>query len=257
MVQEQCADAHPDRSRHMIRLIGLVVSIGIADSLNPTTIAPALYLAAGDHAKRQVAQFTAAVFGVYLLGGLIIALGPGELLLSLVPRPGRHLGYVLETVAGGAMLVAAAVLWGYRKRLARSEAPEINPRGRSSAILGATITAVELPTAFPYFAAIAAVVGADVGVVRIVVLLVIFNVCFILPLLVILGVLRFAGPDAQLVLTRGREWLEARWPTVLAILALVAGLIVMTIGVTGLASAHHNDFGTFSRKVRRALHLHQ
>ena len=147
----------------MIRLIGLVVSIGIADSLNPTTIAPALYLAAGDHAKRQVAQFTAAVFGVYLLGGLIIALGPGELLLSLVPRPGRHLGYVLETVAGGAMLVAAAVLWGYRKRLARSEVPEINPHGRSSAILGATITAVELPTAFPYFAAIAAVVGANVA----------------------------------------------------------------------------------------------
>jgi cytochrome c biogenesis protein CcdA len=240
----------------MIRLIGLVVSIGIADSLNPTTIAPALYLAAGDHARRQVAQFTAAVFAVYLLGGLAIALGPGELVLALVPRPGRHLGYVLETVAGAAMLSAAAVLWGYRKRLARTDAPEINPRGRSSAILGATITAVELPTAFPYFAAIAALVGANLSVIRIVVLLVIFNICFILPLLAILGVLSFAGPDAQLVLTRGREWLEARWPTVLAVLALVAGLIVTLLGVTGLASAHHNDFGTFSRSVRKALHLH-
>src|ERR1700760_730294 len=204
----------------MIRLIGLVVSIGIADSLNPTTIAPALYLAAGDHAKRQVAEFTAAVFGVYLLGGLIIALGPGELLLSLVPRPGRHLGYVLETVAGGAMLVAAGVLWGYRKRLAKSEAPEINPRGRSSAILGATITAVELPTAFPYFAAIATLVGANVNVVRIVFLLVIFNVCFIAPLLAILGVLTFSGPNAQLVLTRGREWLGGRGATVPAVVAL-------------------------------------
>ena len=101
-----------------------------------------------------------------------------------------------------------------------AEAPEINTRGRSSAILGATITAVELPTAFPYFAAIAALVGADLSVVRIVFLLVIFNVCFILPLLAILGVLTFAGPNAQLVLTRGREWLEARWPTVLAVLAL-------------------------------------
>src|ERR1700759_4651255 len=156
--REQCPHATWWRPAHMIRLIGLVVSIGIADSLNPTTIAPALYLAAGDHARRQVAQFTAAVFVVYLLGGLAIALGPGELLLALVPRPGRHLGYVLETVAGGAMLSAAAVLWGYRERLARTDAPEMNPRGRSSAILGATITAVELPTAFPYFAAIAALV---------------------------------------------------------------------------------------------------
>ena len=115
---------------------------------------------------------------------------------------------------------------------------------------------MELPTAFPYFAAIAALVGAGLDVIRIVVLLVIFNICFILPLLGILAVLTFAGPDAQLVLTRRREWLEARWPAVLAVLALVAGLIVTVLGVTGLASAHHNDFGTFSRKLRQVLHLH-
>lgn len=240
----------------MIRWLGLVITIGLADSLNPTTIAPALYLAAGDHSRRQVAEFTGAVFAVYLFGGLAIALGPGELLLALVPRPGRHLGYVLETVAGGAMLAAAAMLWSYRKRLSQAAVPEINPRGRSSAILGATITVVELPTAFPYFAAIAALVGADLDVVRIVLLLVIFNVCFVLPLLGIIGVLTFAGPDAQLLLTRGREWLEGRWPVVLAVLALIAGIIVTGLGVTGLATGHHNDFGTFSRKLRKALHLH-
>ncbi|HEX4008694.1 MAG TPA: GAP family protein [Solirubrobacteraceae bacterium] len=240
----------------MIRLIGLVVSIGIADSLNPTTIAPGLYLAAGDHARRQVAEFTVAVFVVYLLGGLAIALGPGELLLAVVPRPGRHLSYVLEIVAGAAMLAAAAVLWGYRERLVQSESPTMPTAGRSSALLGATITAVELPTAFPYFAAIAAVVGADLDVTRVVFLLVIFNVCFVAPLLGILATLTFAGPDAQRLLTAGREWLEARWPAVLAILALLAGLIVCLLGVTGLAAAHHNDFGTFSRRLRHYLHLH-
>jgi cytochrome c biogenesis protein CcdA len=240
----------------MIRLIGLVVSIGIADSLNPTTIAPGLYLAAGDHARRQVAEFTLAVFVVYLLGGLAIALGPGELLLAVVPRPGRHLSYLLEIVAGAAMLAAAAVLWGYRGRLAQTESPTMPTAGRSSALLGATITAVELPTAFPYFAAIAAVVGADLDVVRVVILLVIFNVCFVAPLLGILATLTFAGPDAQRLLTAGREWLEARWPAVLAILALLAGLIVSLLGVTGLAAAHHNDFGTFSRRLRHYLHLH-
>lgn len=241
----------------MIRLLGLVISIGFADSLNPTTIAPALYLAAGDHARRQVAQFTAAVFGVYLLGGLVVALGPGELLLAIVPKPSHHLAYVLEIIAGVAMLTAAALLWSYRHRLADTQAPEINAHGRSSAILGATITAVELPTAFPYFAAIAAVIGADVGITRTIFLLVVFNVCFIAPLLGIIGVLTFAGPNAQLVLTRGREWLEARWPTVLAVLALLAGIIVILLGVTGLAIGHHNDFGTFSRRFRKALHLHQ
>jgi cytochrome c biogenesis protein CcdA len=240
----------------MIRLIGLAISIGIADSLNPTTIAPALYLASGPHARRQVAEFTAGVFAVYLLGGLAIALGPGELVLALVPRPGRHLSYVLEIVAGAAMLTAAAFLWGYRARLAQSQPPEPRPGKRSSFFLGATITAVELPTAFPYFAVIAAIVGADLDVIRIVFLLVVFNICFVAPLLGIIATLTFAGPDAQRYLTRGREWLEARWPVVLAVLALVAGLVVTLLGVTGLASAHQNDFGGFSRELRRALHLH-
>lgn len=240
----------------MIRLLGLVISIGIADSLNPTTIGPALYLAAGQHPRRQVAEFTLAVLAVYLLGGLAIALGPGQLLLSLVPRPGRHLAYILETVAGVAMLAAAAFLWGYRDRLAQSNSPEFRGRGRSGALLGATITAVELPTAFPYFAAIAAIVGANLDVAQQVFLIVVFNVCFIAPLLGILATLTFAGPDAQRILTTGRLWLEARWPAVLAILALLAGLIVTVLGVTGLASAHHNDFGNFSRRLRHVLHLH-
>jgi cytochrome c biogenesis protein CcdA len=240
----------------VIRLLGLAISIGIADSLNPTTIAPCLYLASGRHPRRQVAEFTGAVFAVYLLGGLAIALGPGQLLLSLVPRPGRHLSYVLEIVAGVAMLAAAAFLWGYRSRLAQTPAPQVNPDRKSSAILGATITAVELPTAFPYFAAIAAIVGANVGVTRTVFVLVVFNACFVAPLLGILAVLTFAGPDAQRVLTRGRRALEAHWPAVLATLALAAGLFVTTLGVTGIGALHHNDFGTFARRLRHVLHLH-
>ena len=53
----------------MLRLIGLVISIGLADSLNPTTIAPALYLATADHARTRLIEFTLGVFAVYLIGG--------------------------------------------------------------------------------------------------------------------------------------------------------------------------------------------
>jgi cytochrome c biogenesis protein CcdA len=239
----------------MLRLIGLMISIGFADSLNPTTIAPALYLATNEeNARNQVAQFTMAVFVVYLVGGLAIALGPGQLLLALVPHPSKHLGYVLEIVAGVAMLTASMFLWSYREHLAQRKAPEVKTDGRSSAILGATITAVELPTAFPYFAAIAAVVGSGQNVLRQIVLIVLFNICFIAPLLAIVATLTFAGPNAVSWLIRGREFLERRWPTVLAILALIAGIFVTLLGITGLAQTHHNDFGTLSRHLRSLLH---
>jgi cytochrome c biogenesis protein CcdA len=239
----------------MLRLIGLVVSIGIADSLNPTTIAPALYLAAGERARERVTEFTAAVFLVYLLGGAAIALGPGQLLLSLLPRPDREDQHVLEIIAGGAMLLAAIYLWRHRDRLSAREPPSINSEGKSSAILGATITAIELPTAFPYFAAIAAIVGSGYGLPRQIFLLVLFNLCFVLPLIGIVLTLQFAGDRAQQVLAKWRTRLQAHWPAVLAGLALLAGVFVILLGATGLAGPQ-SGFGKFFHPVRQLLHLH-
>lgn len=239
----------------MLRLIGLVISIGIADSLNPTTIAPALYLASAANSRAQVIRFTVAVFAVYLVGGLIIALGPGQLLLSLIPHPGPHLSYVLELVAGVAMLTGAAFLWGHRDQLGhRAIQTDLRFERRSSALLGATITAVELPTAFPYFAAIAAIVGSGFGIWRQIMLLVLFNVCFIAPLLGILATLTFAGPNAQRLLSTGRAKLEANWPAVLAVLALLAGVFVIFLGITGLGSLRRDHLGSFARRLRHLLH---
>ncbi len=218
----------------MFRLVGLVVSIGLADSLNPSTIAPALYLAAGEKPLARVTEFTVAVFAVYFIGGAAIALGPGQLLLSLVPHPHPRLRYSLEIAAGVAMLVAAAMLWRHRDRLSTRELPGGNPRGRSSLVLGATITAVELPTAFPYFAVIAALVGSGLSPVHQLLLLLLFNVCFVFPLLGIMATLFFAGDHAERFLSAGRNFLQRHWPAVLSIVALMAGLFVIGLGVTGL-----------------------
>jgi cytochrome c biogenesis protein CcdA len=220
----------------MLRLIGIVVSIGLADSLNPTTIGPALYMAEGKRAVGRVVEFTLAVFAVYLLGGLLIALGPGQLILDLVPRPRHEARHIIEIIAGAVMLIAAIVLWRKRNHLAAKEPDRLRTDTRSSAILGATITAVELPTAFPYFAAIAAVVGSGAPVSHQIFLLVLFNVCFVLPLVGIALVLAVAGDGAAARLTQARDALRANWPRVLAAVALLAGVFVILLGVTGLLS---------------------
>lgn len=53
----------------MLRLLGIVISIGLADSLNPSTVAPALYLSAQPKGRYALVQFTAGVFCVYFFGG--------------------------------------------------------------------------------------------------------------------------------------------------------------------------------------------
>ena len=136
------------------------------------------------------------MFLVYFVGGAAIALGPGQLLLSLVPHPDHEDRAVIEIVVGAAMLLGAVWLLRHRERLSDREPPEIKTEGRSSAILGATISAIELPTAFPYFAAIAAIVGSGLGPTRQLVLLLLFNVCFVAPLIGIVVMLTVYGDRA-------------------------------------------------------------
>ena len=234
----------------MLRLIGIVISIGLADSINPTTIGPALYLATGERGRGRVAEFTFAVFAVYFLGGAAIAVGAGQLVRPLLPHPRHHITNIIEVGVGVTLLAGAAMLWRHRHRLAQREPPDFDPHGRASWVLGASITAIELPTAFPYFAAIAAIVGADLDAVGDLVLLLLFNVCFVLPLLLIVGTLTFAPDEADGMICAGRSFLQRHWPTLFAGLAFAAGLFVVLLGVTGLGATHSR----FLRHLHRTLH---
>jgi cytochrome c biogenesis protein CcdA len=237
----------------MFRHLGLVISIGLADSLNPTTVAPALYLASVDHARKRVAEFTAGVFVVYFLGGCFIALGPGQLLLALVPHPSHTVAYVLEIVAGVALMVGAAWLIVNRHSLSQKQLPTAGAGSRSSFLLGAGITAIELPTAFPYFAAIAAIIGSGLGIVSQLILLLVFNICFVMPQLVILATLTIMGDRAPAAMARVRRYAERRWPLVLGLAALLAGTFVITLGITGLTARSKSGIGVLSRRLRHVL----
>jgi cytochrome c biogenesis protein CcdA len=240
MIPEPRGRGNTTAGRVMIRrpvsaqLVILVVSIGLADSLNPGTIGPALFLATAPRPRMQLAAFATGVFGVNLAGGALIALGPGQLLLSLLPRPHPTAKHIIELVAGAALLVAAGVVLGQRKRLReRRIAPRETGR-RSGFILGAAITAVELPTALPYFAAIAAIVASDANVPQQILLLALFNAAFLLPVWAILTVLWLARGHADPVLARLGQSLQRHWPTLVGVLLAAVGLAAVGFGVAGL-----------------------
>ena len=78
--------------------------------------------------------------------------------------------------------------------------------------------------------------------------------CFILPLLGIIGTLTFGGDRADRWIAVGRNFLERHWPQLLAGLALVAGVFIIFLGVTGLASHAHNHLGRLIRNLRHLIH---
>jgi cytochrome c biogenesis protein CcdA len=218
-----------------VQLTILIISIGLADSLNPATVAPALFLATRPHPRVQVAEFCLAVFTLNMAAGLFIALGPGHLLLALLPRFGATVKHLIEVIVGAAMLVLAGLLIAHRDRLVRRRPAPPTERRRSGLALGVGITAVELPTAFPYFAAIAAIIASDANVPGEALLLALFNVAFLSPVLVILLVLFIAGQRADEVLGRlGREF-ERRWPVIVGGVLIAAGAAAVAFGVHGLS----------------------
>ena len=218
----------------MLRRIGVMLSVGLADSLNPSTVGPALYLATAPQRIWRVTQFTIGVFSVTLAGGVLLTIGPGRFLIGLVPHPQGTLRHVIELVAGVVLICVAMALWAGRRGLARRDLPIGAGRGSSALVAGASIAAVELPTAAPYFAVIAGIVATGAGVAQEIVLLVLYNVAFVFPLLAIIVVLLFAGQRAEPWLNKSGPWLQRRWPVVIAGLLMFVGGVLTVLGGAGL-----------------------
>jgi cytochrome c biogenesis protein CcdA len=221
----------------MLRLAGVALVVGLADSLNPSTVGPALYLATARRPVARVALFTIGVFAVNLAGGILLATGPGRLLIGVLPRPDRTVRHAIELSAGIALTALAAALWLGRRRLARRELPMRGGGGGSALIGGASIAAVELPTAAPYFAVIAGLVAARPSVPQTIAILAVFCAAFIAPLVAIIVVLLIAGERADPLLQKGGGWLQRHWPVVLAAVLLLVGVGLTVNGATGLLRA--------------------
>ena len=218
----------------MLRRIGVAISVGLADSLNPSTVGPALYLARLKERVWRVTQFTIGVFSVSLVGGLVLTIGPGRLLLGLVPHPQGTVRHVIELIGGIVLLIGALALWMGRRSLARRELPGRSGGGRSALVTGASIAAIELPTAAPYFAVIAGIVASSASVPQEIGLLVLYNVAFVLPLLAMIVLILVAGHRADPWLQTGGAWLQRRWPVVLASLLMFVGSVLAILGGSGL-----------------------
>lgn len=222
----------------MLALLIIVVSIALADSVNPSTIAPALYLASTDHPRRHVGGFVVGVFTINLLAGLLIMIGPGQLVIALIPRPSSATKHLLELITGLIIISLAIALWSRRDVLSRKTLPATKARAGSSLVLGAVLAIVELPTALPYFAAIAAITESGLSLLYRIAMLTVYNVVFVLPLVLILGAVEILGDSANRILGPINRWLQTHWPMMLAGLGLFVGIVFVALGVVGF-SHHH------------------
>ncbi|MGO9972589.1 MAG: GAP family protein [Solirubrobacteraceae bacterium] len=223
----------------MLSLAIVVVAIALPDSLNPSLIAADLFLASEQNPRRRTIAFALAVWTVTFVFGLALALGLGDLILSLIPKPGARLKYELITAAGLVLVAGGIVVLARRKALAstgRSPGAVSDNAQGSPVLLGAGIGGLELLTAFPYFAAIAMIVGSSVSSAYKVFLLVLYCVVYTLPLIGIAAVCFVMGQRAASVLRPVMEFVGRFWPIVVGPLAAAVGIGVAAFGIARLSS---------------------
>ena len=219
----------------MLVLLALVVSVAAIDSINPSTLGPALLLALGEHPRRDVAAFTLGVFAVSTLGGLVLIFGPGRALLAVASKPGPHTVHLLELATGAVLLAAAALLWLTRARIERRLRRRQAVAGRSVFLIGAGIMAVELPTAFPYLGALAAILEAHRGIAIEVVLVLAYNVLFVAPMLIVLAAVIAQGDRGTRLARAARAGLERYGAVIIPIAVALLGAAILVLGAVGLA----------------------
>ena len=220
-----------------LKLAVAVVAIALADSINPSLIGGELFVATADHPRQKTIAFTLAAWIVTFLFGLALALGLGDLILALVPKPGRTLKYGLIAAAGVVLAAGGAVVWIRRRSLVHTEtSKDPHDPHRPAALMGAGIAGLELLTAFPYFAAIAMIVGSGASNAGRLLLLVLYCVIYTLPLIAIAVLIAVMGERAQRILGPIGDWLSGHWPAVVAPLTIAFGIGVLAFGVVQLSS---------------------
>lgn len=203
-----------------------LLALAVVDSINPSAIVITLYLLSHKRMPAQVIVYVAAIFLTYLTLGAMMMLGIGALLPSLTLAGGGGLGFLVQALAGLALL-----LYAIRAPSAASTDPPVVP-GRTTyatlALLGVTVTTMEAATAMPYFGAIALLTAADLPVAHWLPLLILYNAIFVLPpVLLLMGHIFFGSRlDARYSDLKERLQAGAR-ETMLWIFGLVgAGLLV-------------------------------
>ena len=208
-----------------------IAGVGLVDSLNPATIAVAVVLATTERPLWRLAGYTAGIFAVYFLGGLILTLGPSQLIRTATSHP-SGLGFDIGFIVAGLVAFAFAV-WIFLHRHDQAKIPDVDVKPGSAVVLGAGITAVDLPTAFPYFAAIVAILGEDLSAPPEILLLLLFNVMYVLPIIVIAIVAVVLGERAEGPLLKIRAFVTRWSPWLLVVLSVGVGVAALYAGIQG------------------------
>jgi cytochrome c biogenesis protein CcdA len=191
----------------MDELLLALPALALLDSLNPSALVVALWLLSQARATSRLLAYVGGILMAYLALGIAMMLGFTAARDSLVAVLDHPIAMAVQTLLGAGLL-AYALFAPSRAHEAREPSLPASGQLLAFVLLGMTVTAVELVTALPYFAAIALLVAAELSWPQWLPLLVGYNLIFIAPPLLLLALHLLLGRRTEQRFVRWRERLR-------------------------------------------------
>jgi len=168
-----------------------VLGLAVVDAINPSALAMTLILLTHPQAIPRVLTYIGGILATYLVLGIVLMLGFGAALRTLGTALDHPFVLAVQGLLGLGMLGYAV----FAPAPTADRAPRESDRAGliGMFLLGATVTAVELVTALPYFGAIAVMTAARLDIARWLPLLLVYNAIFIAPPLALLALHALLG----------------------------------------------------------------
>lgn len=207
----------------MISEVLTIIGLGIADALNPFSIAAMAFLLTTDKPFERGATFIIGTLLVYFPGGIALLQGWTAVLKSILPSlPAWVLpaAYIISAIA--CFGFAFYLYWQTRSADGKLKTAPSNLSLMATLIFAIASTLSDLPTALPYFAAVNAISGVSTDLTHQLSLLAFYNLVYISPLILMLMISVLAGTKTKASLEKVRsavDWSFAHLlPPVIALL---------------------------------------
>jgi cytochrome c biogenesis protein CcdA len=206
-----------------------LVAIAALDSLNPTAVGWQIYLLSTPKPIARSISFILGVFLAYWAIGLFAILGLRKLIATLIGNanfslPDPHI-YTIQFLIGLALLIA-----GFWLKTSTQEEQGKRPQNlttQQTFLLGLAMTILESPTALPYLAAIEQIARAKLDLLTIISLLGLYNLVFVLPLIILVGIYIIFHPQSATLLNRINRSIKTWAPKILRALLLGLGILLI------------------------------
>ena len=191
----------------METLLSSLLLLALLDSLNPSALVVALWLLSRPRPAQRLLAYVGGILVSYLAIGVAMMLGFTALSEPLGRVLDHPVALVVQGLLGAALLVYAIFAPSTAHAAHEPHAPATGTL-LSFAVLGMAVTLAELVTALPYFAAIALMIGHHLEPAQWLPLLLGYNLIFVAPPLLLLGLHALLGHRTDERFARWRERLR-------------------------------------------------